>query len=313
MDLIPKDKMSRIGLVLGCSLLSVIILKSLEKNLSKNISNILIVFVILGSVYLSVEINNEQENFYYQDEDQDQDEDEEETITTVSSVDEDNDDIDNMINAAYNADITTANNAAVTAANNAAVTAANNAAITAANNAATAVNAANNATAAVTVANNAAVTAANNAAAAVNTDNNAMLNNGLSSQAPSTNLANTLNVQAASEIRDEFSPVQQSNNKKVPVDCYPQNILDAKDLLPHDKDSEWAKNSPNTKGALGDKNLLNAGFHIGVNTVGQSLRNANRQIRSEPPNPQVKVSPWLQSTIEPDINRKPLEIGCGEL
>ena len=48
---------------------------------------------------------------------------------------------------------------------------------------------------------------------------------------------------------------------------------------------------------------------VGINTVGQSLRNANRQLRSEPPNPQVKVSPWLQSTIEPDSNRKPLEIG----
>ena len=31
----------------------------------------------------------------------------------------------------------------------------------------------------------------------------------------------------------------------------------------------------------------------GVNTVGQSLRNANRQLRSEPANPQEKVSPRL--------------------
>ena len=46
-----------------------------------------------------------------------------------------------------------------------------------------------------------------------------------------------------------------------------------------------------------------------VNTVGQTLRNANRQLRSEPPNPQVKVSPWLQTTIEADTNRRPLEIG----
>ena len=41
----------------------------------------------------------------------------------------------------------------------------------------------------------------------------------------------------------------------------------------------------------------------------QTLRNANMQLRSEPPNPQVKVSPWLQTTIEPDVNRKPMEIG----
>ena len=39
------------------------------------------------------------------------------------------------------------------------------------------------------------------------------------------------------------------------------------------------------------------------------MRNPNLQIRSEPANPQVKVSPWLQSTIEPDSNRRPLEIG----
>ena len=62
-------------------------------------------------------------------------------------------------------------------------------------------------------------------------------------------------------------------------------------------------------GALEDQNLLEAGYHVGVNTVGQSLRNANLQLRSEPANPQVKVSPWLQSTIDPDSNRKPLEIG----
>ena len=33
------------------------------------------------------------------------------------------------------------------------------------------------------------------------------------------------------------------------------------------------------------------------------------QLRSEPPNPQKKVSPWQQSTIEPDFNRKQLDIG----
>ena len=31
-------------------------------------------------------------------------------------------------------------------------------------------------------------------------------------------------------------------------------------------------------------------------------------LRSEPPNPVKKVGPWMQSTIEPDLNRKPLEI-----
>jgi len=43
-----------------------------------------------------------------------------------------------------------------------------------------------------------------------------------------------------------------------------------------------------------------------INISGQSLRNANMQLRSEPPNPIKKVSPWMQSTIEPDLYRKPL-------
>jgi len=58
-------------------------------------------------------------------------------------------------------------------------------------------------------------------------------------------------------------------------------------------------------------NMLDAGFHVGVNTIGQSLRNANRQLRAEPPNPQVQVSPWMMSSIGPDLLRRPLEDGEG--
>ena len=95
-----------------------------------------------------------------------------------------------------------------------------------------------------------------------------------------------------------------------PADCFPKDQLTAQELLPSDANNQWAQVNPDGQGELGDQNFLSAGFHIGVNTVGQSLRNANLQLRSEPANPQVKVSPWQQSTIEPDNNRKPLEIGC---
>ena len=88
----------------------------------------------------------------------------------------------------------------------------------------------------------------------------------------------------------------------------PQN---PNDLLPRDKNSEWAKLNPSGKGELSNINLLKAGYHIGIDTVGQTLRNANLQIRSEPPNPQLNVGPWNQSTITPDFMRPPLEIGIG--
>lgn len=90
---------------------------------------------------------------------------------------------------------------------------------------------------------------------------------------------------------------------------FPKEQLGADDLLPKDDSSLWAQVNPSGEGSLKDRNFLQSGYHIGINTVGQTLRNANQQLRSEPPNPQVKVSPWLQTTIEPDLGRKPMEIG----
>lgn len=66
---------------------------------------------------------------------------------------------------------------------------------------------------------------------------------------------------------------------------------------------------PSDDEPLKGKNFLESGHHVGVNTVGQSLRNANYDLRSAPANPRDSVSPWLNSTIEPDTNRKVFEIG----
>jgi hypothetical protein len=96
---------------------------------------------------------------------------------------------------------------------------------------------------------------------------------------------------------------------QLPAECYPKDVLSSADLLPRDADSAWAQVAPSGQGSLQDKNFLTAGFHVGINTVGQTLRNANYQLRSEPPNPQVKVSPWNMTTIDPDTNRRPMEIG----
>jgi hypothetical protein len=117
-------------------------------------------------------------------------------------------------------------------------------------------------------------------------------------------------VMGVSPDDSSFAPISMDSSlEKVPEQCFPKDIRDPSELLPKDKDSAWAKNVPAGQGELSSQNFLNAGHHLGVNTVGQSLRNANRQLRSEPSNPQVKVSPWLQSTIEPDINRRGLDIG----
>jgi len=55
-----------------------------------------------------------------------------------------------------------------------------------------------------------------------------------------------------------------------------------------------------------DKNFFKSRYHIGFNTISQPVRNGNVQLRSEPLNPQVMISPWYETTIEPDTNRKML-------
>jgi hypothetical protein len=97
-------------------------------------------------------------------------------------------------------------------------------------------------------------------------------------------------------------------NAEQPAGCYPRDQLTPSELLPKDGNSVWAQQNPMGTGSLKGKNFLSAGALIGVNTVGQSLRNANYQLRSEPPNPQVPVTVFNVPTIEPDVNRRALEI-----
>ena len=119
-------------------------------------------------------------------------------------------------------------------------------------------------------------------------------------------------IQAAEKLG--LNEVQQAVTGlgRTPASCYPQQKLKPEDLLPTDESkaiSEFNIAKPIGEGILQGVNMLDSSYHVGTNTVGQSLRNANRQLRSEPPNPQVNVSPWMNSTIAPDLPRRPLEVG----
>lgn len=85
--------------------------------------------------------------------------------------------------------------------------------------------------------------------------------------------------------------------------------LAPQDLLPEDRSaSMFVANNEITKN-LADKNFLVAGNHVGTNSIGTSLRNANLQLRSDPPNPQDYQPAWNASTITPsDQIRKEFEI-----
>ena len=112
-------------------------------------------------------------------------------------------------------------------------------------------------------------------------------------------------IQPADEKPNEYSLVNETQT------MVPQTAGASSDLLPIDGNNQWSQLSPAGAGELQGINLLKSGYHIGIDTIGQTLRNANLQIRSEPPNPQINVGPWNQSTISPDLMRVPLELGCG--
>ena len=125
------------------------------------------------------------------------------------------------------------------------------------------------------------------------------------------------NFQAANPLgqNSSFASVSGSSGADgLAPTCAQGNIANPADLLPKNVASDkWAQMNPSGTGSLDGVNLLNAGSLIGVDTVSTSLRNTNLQVRSEPPNPQVSVGPWNNTTITPELTRRPLEIGCGPL
>ena len=90
--------------------------------------------------------------------------------------------------------------------------------------------------------------------------------------------------------------------KKLGSECAGKNAaFVSSDLLPKKK-NVFQEYSPDLKGM----NLLSTNSMIGIDTVSNTLRNANYSIRAEPPNPKNEVSSWLNSTIDPDPYRKPI-------
>ena len=58
----------------------------------------------------------------------------------------------------------------------------------------------------------------------------------------------------------------------IPSSCSNPNVQNPAELLPKDSNSQWAQLNPSGKGELSNINLLKAGYHIGIDTIGQTLR-----------------------------------------
>lgn len=113
--------------------------------------------------------------------------------------------------------------------------------------------------------------------------------------------------------QEQVADVDQlaSNVIQPPAPTMPYKVADTntpENLLPKDSNASWSNMNPSTNVALPD--LMTTASMIGINTVGQANRNANLQLRSDPLIEKQSVGPWNNSTIEADLARVPLEIGC---
>ena len=102
-----------------------------------------------------------------------------------------------------------------------------------------------------------------------------------------------------------FDTLPPRNATPAPPLVPPTNV--AADLLPKPNTPQVMDFGEFAPKALQGQNFLEPSKQMGIDTQGSSMRNANYQLRADPPNPRVNVGPWLNSTIEADLLRRPLE------
>lgn len=106
---------------------------------------------------------------------------------------------------------------------------------------------------------------------------------------------------------EQYRAIDYTTTPQAPGSLLSRDTNTVKDLLPKDaENSLWAKNSPSPQGDVSDQNYLTAASLVGINTQGSSMRNANLQLRPDPPITRSFTGIWNQSTIDPDLSRKDL-------
>jgi hypothetical protein len=91
---------------------------------------------------------------------------------------------------------------------------------------------------------------------------------------------------------------------------YSESTLTASELLPKGEiGASWAAVNPAAMADLKGQNFLQAGYHTNTALAGvsQTNRNASWDVRSEQPNPQGSVGPFLNTTIENNPFKRGLE------
>lgn len=109
------------------------------------------------------------------------------------------------------------------------------------------------------------------------------------------------------------NPIVDPNGSMAGANYTQRATVAPSELLPSDANSQWAALNPvnMNQGNILQGDLLQPGYHIGIDTIGNTMKIPILDIRSPPIIPKIDVGPWNQGTNEPDYARVPLEIGAG--
>ena len=80
-----------------------------------------------------------------------------------------------------------------------------------------------------------------------------------------------------------------------------EQLMNSENYLPQQTTNDWF-NVLEEPTSIKNRHLITASKLIGVNTIGTSKRNASRDLRGNIPAPKIQVSPWNNSSIDPDMN-----------
>lgn len=104
---------------------------------------------------------------------------------------------------------------------------------------------------------------------------------------------------------EDYNFFNNDNTKTIKEQINKDNNLNVNDLLPKTTNNDWNWDVPTQNVTLEESNLLSSAVKkIGNNTQGNSLKNPSYDIRGNIPNPKFQVSPFNNSSYDPDTNIK---------
>jgi len=144
--------------------------------------------------------------------------------------------------------------------------------------------------------------------------NNGIPPQGWSSGQEHSSILNDTGIKDIKAVRDEMTKTGPQGMDASIVDYYAKQMksnmeqkeFNVADFLPQEINQDWF-NTDLTKAQneIDQATLIEISrFCQGVDTVGQSMKNPSYDIRGNIPNPKITISPFLNSSYDPDTNLK---------